>query len=77
MKVAGNFDDRLVAFKDPTRHFRSTERRQTGILMYVHPGYREKSMLRNSTFSGSARMDSLLQAHSQSPAVQNLSDEQG
>jgi hypothetical protein len=58
-----DFADRVAAFDDAARQLRSTVRRQTGILMDVHPGLREKVKLRNSTFLGPVRMDNLLQAH--------------
>jgi hypothetical protein len=41
----------------------STARRQTGILMNVHPVPQESLKLRNSSFPGRDRMDNLLKAH--------------
>lgn len=52
------------------RQFCSTVRRQTSILMDVHPDLREKAKFRNSTFLGPVRMDNLLQAHSYSLFVE-------
>jgi hypothetical protein len=69
-----DFRDRLAAFYNATRYnatrynatrynatrqFRSTVRRQTSILMDVHPGLRERVKYRNSTFLSEARMDNL------------------
>ena len=52
----------------PAQHFEhdtlSTARRQTGIVMNVHPVPRESLKLRNSSFLGRGRVDNLMEAHS-------------
>jgi hypothetical protein len=63
----------LVALAPPTATFRtgrdvtdcalSTKRRQTGIVMDVHPVLRGITELRNSSFLGPNRMNNLLKAH--------------
>lgn len=55
--------DRLAGLRNPTRHFRSIKRRQTGILVDEYPGLRESLKLRNSTFLVSARIEKLSHAH--------------
>jgi hypothetical protein len=54
---------RLPALDLPNNSL-STDRRQTGILMNVHPVLRGTLKLRNLSFLGPDRMDNLLKAHS-------------
>jgi hypothetical protein len=49
---------------DLAHHGLSTARRQTGILVDVHPVLRESLKLRNSSFLAQDRIDNLLKAHS-------------
>jgi hypothetical protein len=49
--------------QDRPHHALSTKRRQTGILMDVHPVLRGTLKRRNSSFLGPNRMNNLLEAH--------------
>jgi hypothetical protein len=52
-------------FDDLARQFCSTVGRQTGIVMDVHPGLREKVKLRDVPFIAPVWMDNRSQAHIQ------------
>jgi hypothetical protein len=60
----GRLAGRLSFDKHAAHKFRSTQRRQAGILMTVHPVLPGTLKLHNSSFLDPDRVDNLLEAHS-------------